>query len=132
MLSRRKPLAHFSDAYPADPNEEIFPELAFAPYVANGTFEARDYVELLAGPPLKDFPEVKGIRHLFFAPPHEAWRIDAYLVMMMASKRSGWSEGFERLEGLLLGYTNAEIDAWLEHLRRLPEIHRVNWLRRQR
>jgi hypothetical protein len=33
MLERGKPLAHFSDAHPAEPDEEIFPEQAFSRYV---------------------------------------------------------------------------------------------------
>ena len=41
MLERGKLLAHFSDAYPSDPDEEIFPELAFAAYVQAGKFVKR-------------------------------------------------------------------------------------------
>src|ERR1700737_1394939 len=33
MLERGKILAHFYDAYPSEPDEEIFPEEAFALYV---------------------------------------------------------------------------------------------------
>jgi len=103
MLDRGKPLAHFSDAYPSDPDEEIVPELAFAPYVQAGKFVTREFVELLQGPRPKDHPEILGIRHVFYARPSEAWRIDAYIMMMAAAEKAGWSEGFERLEGSLLG-----------------------------
>jgi hypothetical protein len=33
------------------------------------------------------------------ARPTEAWRIDAYIMMMAAAAKAGWSEGFERLGG---------------------------------
>jgi len=45
MLERGKPLAHFSDAYPSEPDEEIVPELAFAPHVLDGKFVKREFVE---------------------------------------------------------------------------------------
>ena len=62
MLDRGKPLAHFYDAYPAEPDEEIFPEEAFAPYVENGKFVMREFVEPLPEPP-KGHPHVRGVRH---------------------------------------------------------------------
>ena len=64
----------------------------------------REFVEPLREPPPKDHPEILGIRHVFYARPSEAWRIDAFTMMMAAAARAGWSEGFERLEGRLLGY----------------------------
>lgn len=60
---------------------------------------------------------MRGIRRLFFARPSEAGRIDAYIQMLRASERSGWNEGFERLEGQLLGYSDAECDEWLKMLK---------------
>lgn len=130
MLERGKPLAHFSDAYPAEPNEEIFPEQAFAPYVQSGRFVKREYVELLCESPPKDHPHVRGIRHLFYAHPSEAWRIDAYVMMAAAAAKAGWSEGLERLEGSLLGYEEWQTDAYLEHLRASPHAKNFRWLRR--
>jgi hypothetical protein len=129
MLERGKPLAHFSDAYPAEPDEEIFPERTFDPYVKNGTFVKRDFVEILGGPPPKDHPDVRGIRHLFFARSSEAWRIDAYIMMMAAAKRAGWNEGFERLQGSLLGYEEWQTDVHLERLRTGPHARKFYWLR---
>jgi len=131
MLERGKPLAYFNDAYPADPDEEIFPIETFAPYVANGTFECRDFVDLLTEPPPASHPQIRGTRRLFFARPSEGWRIDAYILLLRASERSGWSEGFERLEGRLLGYSDAECDEWLETLRTSEHTRNWYWLRRK-
>jgi hypothetical protein len=127
MLTRGKPLAHFSEAYPPEPGEEIIPQVAFAPYVANGTFEMRAFVTLERR---ADRPEIRGAIHVFYARPAESWRIDAFIAMMGASARSGWSEGFERLEGFLLGYTEAQTDAHIEHLLQAPHARDFPWLRR--
>lgn len=131
MLERGKPLAHFSDYYPSDPDEEIFPELAFAPYVQGGKFVKREFVELLWTPPPKDHPEIRGTRHVFYARPGEAWRIDAYITMMAAAAKAGWSEGFERLQGSLLGYQDWQTDLHLERLRSSPHAKNFYWLRRR-
>jgi hypothetical protein len=128
MLERGKPLAHFSDAYPSGPDEEIIPEQKFAPYVADGTFEKCEFVEPLTGPPPAEHPQLRGTRHVFYARPGHSWRIDAYVMMMAASALGGWSEGFERLEGSLLGYTEWQTN---EHLARLRgSVHAKNfyWL----
>ena len=129
MLERGKPLAHFHDAYPAEPNEDIFPIEAFAPYVADGTFECRDFVDLLTGSRAKSHPHVRGIRHLFFARPSEEWRIDEYIILLRTSERSGWSELLERREGRLLGYSDAECDEWIETLRSAEHSRNWYWLR---
>jgi hypothetical protein len=128
MLTRGKPLAHFSDAYPSEPDEAIVPEQAFAPYVASGTFEKRVFVELLDEPPPATAPHLRGTLHVLYAPPRHAWRIDAFIMMLAAAAKAGWSEGFERLEGTLLGYEEWQTDAHLERLRAGP--HRFYRLRR--
>jgi hypothetical protein len=60
----------------------------------------------------------------------EAWRIDAYIIMMAAAAKAGWSEGFERLEGRLLGYEEWQTDLHLERLRAGPHAKKFFWLRR--
>lgn len=128
MLNRGKPLAHFSDAYPPDPNDEIIPRRAFAPHVSAGTFEMRELVTLLSEP-LPASPLVRGSIHVFYARPAEEWRIDAYIAMLAAADRAGWSDDFERLEGTLLGYTDAENDAHIERMLRSPQARHFPWLR---
>jgi hypothetical protein len=130
MLRRRKPLAHFSEIYPPEPDEEIIPQLAFAPYVANGTFEMCAFVELCAEAPTPRAPQARGAIHVFYARPAETWRIEAYIAMMRAASKAGWSEGFERLEGHLLGYSEGETDAHVEHLLEAPHAADFPWLRR--
>jgi len=67
MLQRGKPFAHFCDEYPAEPREDIVPETVFAPYVAQGIFEKREFVEPLFGPSPTGRPNIKGIRYVLYA-----------------------------------------------------------------
>jgi hypothetical protein len=132
MLTRGKPLAHFSDAYPPEPDEEIIPQKAFGPYVADGTFEMRAFVELVKESPQPRAPQMRGSLHVFYARSSESWRIDAFIAMMAVAAQAGWSEGFERLEGRLLGYSDSQTDAHIEHLLQSPHARDFPWLRRLR
>jgi hypothetical protein len=95
-------------------NNVIIPRKAFAPYVANGTFELRTCVGPLREPSPPGFPHVRGVIRFLYAKRSEAWRIDAYLTMWDAAAKSGWNEGFERLEGALLGYTEWQNDLHIQ------------------
>ncbi len=46
------------------------------------------------------------------------WRIPAWKLVAEASRKSGWNDSFERLEGMLLGYDEWQNDWWAEHRRR--------------
>jgi hypothetical protein len=131
MLTRGKPLAHFSEYYPPEPHEEIIPKQAFSPHVADGTFVMREFVVLDRTPPSPTAPPVLGSLHVFYARPQHEWRIDAFIMMMAAAAKSGWSEGFERLQGSLLGYEEWQTDVHLERRRRSPDAQRLfYWLRK--
>ena len=125
MLKKGKPLAHFCDYYPSEPTEEIIPELAFAPYVIQGTFVKREYIELLSGTHRPGDISIKGVRHVLYARANEAWRIDAFIAMKGAAAIVGWNIGFERLEGMLLGYEEWQSE---EHLAKLKaNDHTSGW-----
>jgi len=130
MLSRAKPLAHFSGGHPYEPDDELIPRADFAPYVADGTFEHREFVLLESGPPPPRAPQIRGGIHVFYARPSEAWRIDAFIAMITIAQTTGWSEGFERLEGLLLGYSESQCDAHIEKSLRAPHAGDFPWVRR--
>jgi hypothetical protein len=55
-----------------------------------------------------------GTRRVLYALPGEQWRIDAYLLLWKTAKEAGWNEGFERMEGSLLGYEDWENDFHIE------------------
>ena len=128
MLTRGKPLAHFSDYYPPEPSEEIVPCDAFAPYVRSGQFEERLFVELQE--PDTTASHVRGVYHALYAVAGEVWRIDAYIAMLREANDVGWNERFERLQGSLLGYTDRENDLHIAQLLTSPMVDRWPWLGR--
>ena len=50
------------------------------------------------------------MRRVLYALSHEAWRIEAYLLLWATAEKSGWNAGFERMEGSLLGYEDWQDD----------------------
>lgn len=128
MLRGTKPLAHFYDAYPTELCEEIIPEHAFEPYVQNGVFEKREFVELLTRPPPTGHPHIKGIRNVLYAQPSEIWRIDSYIDMQLRLAVNGWSIELERLQGRLLGYEEWQTEIHIERCRSSENAHHFPWL----
>lgn len=118
MLAGSKPLAAFVEDYPRVTVQEVIPEAAFEPYVLSGRFVKREklYPGLEDGGPQRDGPR-RSIRRVLYARKDEAWRIDAYLLLHEVAVYSGWSEGFERMEGTLLGYEQWQNDAYIRMMR---------------
>ena len=106
MLRGHKPLAAFGGVYPADPELDDIPEAYFDPYVAAGRFVKRESL-VADSPPW---------RRVLYALPDEAWRIDALLLVHKVARVSGWNEGFERMEGTLLGYEDWQNDIFIATL----------------
>jgi hypothetical protein len=118
MLSDCKPLAAFVEDYPRETVHEVVPESKFEPYVLSGRFVKREktYRSATCTDPQRDGAR-RSIRRVLYAQPTEAWRIDAYLLLHETAELSGWSEGFERIEGTLLGYEQWQNDAYLKMMR---------------
>jgi hypothetical protein len=106
MLEGRKPLSVFVDDQlpPTGQASTLFPEAKFDSYVAAGRFVKHEYFEPA------DIDDQRRIRRVFYALPEETWRIKAYMLLIETSNDSGWNEGFERMEGSLLGYSREEND----------------------
>jgi hypothetical protein len=118
MLNGRKPLAAFVEDYPRETAYEVIPESKFEPYVLSGRFVKREkiYRSLASTDPRRDEAR-RSIRRVLYAQTAEAWRIDAYLLLHETAELSGWNEGFERMEGTLLGYEQWQNDAYLKMVR---------------
>lgn len=106
MLSGRKPLAMFYDVIPA--SFEL-PEADFAPHVAAGRIVMRE--EIYTSASTGDLS-----RYLYYALPAETWRIDV-MHRLQAAFHQGrpTSEAIETQIGRLLGYNQADIQAFLQH-----------------
>jgi hypothetical protein len=117
MLAGTKPLAVFKDLYPLTVG--IIPERLFEPHVLSGRFVKRT---VSSRPALPGLPWSYVV---LYARPGEEWRIDAYLLLWNTAAKTSWNEGFERIEGTLLGYEEWQND---EFLRRFPRDRpRFSW-----
>jgi hypothetical protein len=107
LLEGRKKLARMSDAYPPDQFEG---EDRFDHWVAAGALHKEVVVEPFDDP-VRGY---LGHRTVYYAPPGEQWRIPAMKMLSAAAGRAGgWNEYFERLEGMLFGYSDQENDWWI-------------------
>jgi hypothetical protein len=107
LLDGRKKLARMSHEYPPETFEG---EDRFDHWVSGGVLSKAEVSE----PFRKQIKGYLGIRTVYYTPVGEEWRIPAMQMIMKASGKSGgWNEHFERLEGMLFGYSDAENDWWI-------------------
>lgn len=108
MLRGEKPLAVFSEWLPSNPELELIPERHFAPHVEARLLSAFEYCV--------DDAKARKTRFVLYATPGEEWRVPAYMLLKMTATKSGWNEGFERMEGSLLGYEDWQNDVYIERV----------------
>lgn len=117
MLQGCKPLSVFADDEPSTGGiSHLFPEGKFDAHVAAAKFVKYEYAERVDN-------GLRRVRWVFYALPEEAWRIKAYVLLFETSKFSGWNEGFERMQGSLLGYSEQENDINIELQRKRAQRH---------
>jgi hypothetical protein len=114
LLEGRKQLADLSDAYPP---HRHFNEDKFDRYVTEGIL----HKEVLHDPfdkrlepyRIKDDQAFEGMRRVYYTRKGEEWRIPAHRLIWDVGSKSGWNEDFERLQGMLFGYEEWQIEWWL-------------------
>ncbi len=117
MLAQKKPLAWFtfSEDFDAGLIEEH--RLAFEPHVKAG-----DIVECCFGEEVAFDPRIGRrlkMRTYLYALPGEEWRIPAMRLVLSAnaslgrSGEAGPNQAIDRIMGALLGYSEAEIEAYI-------------------
>jgi hypothetical protein len=116
MIDGRKQFARMGgDYYPPDRHEE---EDRFDRFVAQGLLHKEVELEKFAEPlRLKDGRVLEGFRTVYYTRIGEEWRIAAWKLISKASRKSGWTEDFERLEGMLFGYEDWQNDWWIDDIR---------------
>ncbi|OAN50191.1 hypothetical protein A6A04_01930 [Paramagnetospirillum marisnigri] len=109
MLAGLKPLAMFCDVVGECHH---FPEDEFIPHVASGTLVMRE--EIYAA-----VPGERPVRCIYYARPGEEWRIEAAHAIKSAvySLSRPWAESDDIELGRLLGYSEWEIQAFLDRVR---------------
>lgn len=111
MLAGQKPMAMFCDVAT---HSDHFPESEFAPHVEVGTIIRREEFYSSLG-------DAVVTRCLFFALPAHEWRIEeAHLIQkaIFTGQRCATAADDAQL-GYLLGYEDADITAFLNHVRSL-------------
>jgi hypothetical protein len=119
LLEGKKQLADMSHAYPP---HRHFNEDKFDRYVTEGILHKEvvhePFDDRLEPYRIKDGRAFEGMRRVYYARKGEDWRIPAYRLLWDASSKSGWSEDFERMLGMLLGYEQWQNDWWIANLRK--------------
>ena len=114
MLAGCKPLAMFYACAHELPWEELIPEEAFRPHVEAGLFSREDLDVETTSP--DGTPAV--VRYVFYAAHGQEWRIQLMSVLVRSlSAGGGWNETCERVQGILLGYTEEENDTHCARMR---------------
>jgi hypothetical protein len=106
VLRREKPLAIFSEVKDAFPEVLLRYLRMFDRHAQSGELVRREHRETVD---IRD--ERRTVLTILYALPEEAWRIDAMLDLRRSA--SAWTMEDERQEGMLLGYTDAQNDAWI-------------------
>lgn len=115
MLAGRKPLAVFNKFTGDDDFASNEYEKYFSPHVENGTIVRHAIDET------KPRDSTPSVQYDMYALPGEEWRFKAYLLLKDVADKSGWNEALERMEGSLLGYTDAQNDAYIRMMYRKQE-----------
>ena len=117
MLEGRKPFARMgAEHYPPHThwNEDRFDH-----YVSQGLLHKEVELEKFDEPyRAKDGRTFQGLRTVYYTLRGEEWRIDAWKLISKVAAKEGWSNTFERLEGMLFGYEEWQNDWWSERLRK--------------
>ena len=120
LLDGTKKFARMGGEYPPQQHEN---EESFTSYVARGLLHKEVEIRPFHAPiTTADGRNFEGIRHVYYVLKGEKWRIEAWKMLAIASQKTGWNETYERLEGMLFGYQEWQIDWWISHWRRPSKI----------
>ena len=116
MREGKKPLAMFLDNVPRD--FALFPEAEFDSLVAEEKLVKHVSMTAFPDPGGKAGNEISH-RRVLYALPGEEWRIQAFLLVqeIYDSQVPGWRPDLERVIGRLLGYSDEDIEDFLNDLR---------------
>lgn len=99
------------------PPHQHFQENLFDRFVAEGLLHKEVFAVPFAAPiKLKDGRIFEGEREVCYTRKGEEWRIPAWRLIRAAFKKSRWNDDFERLQGMLFGYEEWQMDWWIAHI----------------
>lgn len=109
MLQGEKPFAVFTFHIDEEIRPELFADQPFDKYAAEGRL-VKNQRTIAAD---RNGEETSSVL-VMYALPGEEWRFEAYALLHEQCLRHGWCGNFERLQGRLLGYSEAQND---EHMK---------------
>jgi hypothetical protein len=117
MIDGRKQFARMGGGY--YPPDRYEGEDRFDRYVSQGLLHKEVELEKFDEPlRLKNGRILEGFRTVYYTRLGQEWRIAAWKLISKASRKSGWNEDFERLEGMLFGYEDWQNDWWIDDIRK--------------
>lgn len=114
MIDGRKQFARMDGEYP--PTQHHYEE-CFDQFVSQGVLYKEVQIEKFDKPIRSRDRLLEGLRTVYYTRKGEEWRIPAWRLIEAASRKTGWNETLERLEGMLFGYEEWQNDWWIERFR---------------
>lgn len=119
LLDGAKQFARMGEEYPPDRHHD---EDRFDRYVAKGLLHKEVAIQPFATPlKSRNGSVVEGLRDVYYTRKGEEWRIPAWKLISAAARKCGWNDEFERLEGMLYGYEEWQMDWWMAYRRELQQ-----------
>lgn len=99
------------------PPHSHFDEQLYDRFVSEGLLHKEVFIDTFPKPiKLKDGRVYEGNREVCYTRKGQEWRIPAWRLIRSAFAKSHWNDDFERLEGMLLGYEEWQMDWWMAHI----------------
>jgi len=115
LINGTKQFARELELYPP---HQHFQEELFDRFVSEGLLHKEVFVVPFPEPiTLKGGRIYEGEREVCYTRKKQEWRIPAWRLIRAAFQKSRWNDDFERLEGILFGYEEWQMDWWIAHIR---------------
>jgi hypothetical protein len=117
MSAGGKPLAMFYEDADTSDEDSSIPYSQFEPHVSSGRFAKG--MEIYEGSIDPRNGRLQRVKYVLYALKTEQWRIPAMFLVIRTTLRTKVlpDEGLLRMESALLGYSDAEIDAYIARWR---------------
>jgi hypothetical protein len=124
LINGTKQFARELDLYPP---HQHFNEDLFDRFVLEGVLHKEVFLDPSPAPiKPRDGRIYDGSREVCYTRKGQEWRIPAWRLIRAASQKSGWNDHFERLQGMLFGYEEWQMDWWIAHIQELRRTNAPN------
>ncbi len=115
LINGTKQIAQELHLYPSHGHWQ---EDLFDRFVSEGLIQKEVFIVPFPKPiKTKDGRIYEGEREVCYTRKGQEWRISAWRLVRAAFQKSGWNDDFERLQGMLFGHEEWQMDWWIAHIR---------------